>query len=50
MIISTGYATYQDIDSTVSKLDELSTNYSLLHCTASYPADVKDMNLMCIQR
>ena len=48
IIISSGYATYEDIDRAVSKLDEFDSKYALLHCTASYPADVSDMNLNCI--
>ena len=48
MIISTGFATYDDINRAVAVLNDLNSNYSLLHCTASYPADVKDMNLSCI--
>ena len=46
--MSTGYATYHDIDRAVKKLVELSSNFSLLHCTASYPAQINDMNLNCI--
>ena len=48
MILSTGFATYEDINRAVLTLDELKTNYSLLHCTASYPAQISDMNLNCI--
>lgn len=48
MIISTGFATYEDINRAVLILDELKSNYSLLHCTASYPAEIADMNLNCI--
>lgn len=48
IIMSTGYSTYSDIDRAVSKLDEFKSNYSLLHCTASYPAEISDMNLNCI--
>lgn len=48
IIMSTGYATYSDIDRAVSIFDEKKSNYSLLHCTASYPAEVNDMNLNCI--
>ena len=50
IIMSTGFATYEDINRAVKKLDELKSNYSLLHCTAAYPANVSDMNLNCIPR
>ena len=46
--MSTGYSTFEDIERAVLKLDDLKSNYSLLHCTASYPADISDMNLNCI--
>jgi len=48
IILSTGFATYADINRAVKRLDEFKSDYSLLHCTASYPANVSDMNLNCI--
>ncbi len=48
VILSTGNSTFQDIDRAIIELEKAHTQYALLHCTASYPANVEDMNLLCI--
>ena len=49
LIISTGNSTYKDIDRAVNEVEKNRNPYALLHCTASYPANVEDMNLLCIK-
>lgn len=48
IIMSTGHSTYLDIDRAIKKIEEFGNIYALLHCTASYPAEICDMNLNCI--
>ena len=46
MILSTGHATYDDIDRAIDWIPH--KDVSLLHCTAAYPAHASDLNLNCI--
>jgi N-acetylneuraminate synthase/sialic acid synthase len=48
MFLSTGGGTLEDIDRAVEAILPLNTRLSVLHCTASYPADIEDLNLSVI--
>ena len=48
VIISTGHCEFNDINRVFDLLDKYKNPVSLLHCTASYPSPIKDMNLSCI--
>ncbi len=46
MIVSTGMATMQEVESAVTTIQEAGTiDLSLLHCVSNYPADPADCNL-----
>ena len=45
IILSTGAATFDEIDETVNFLEKLGAEFSLLHCVLSYPTAIKDANL-----
>jgi pseudaminic acid synthase len=50
VIISTGMATYREIEEAITAASELSPNKIIvLHCTSSYPAVIKDANLATMQ-
>jgi sialic acid synthase len=49
IILSTGGATLKDVEMAVENITKYNTNLSILQCTASYPADWKDMNLRVIE-
>ena len=49
VIVSTGMATVSDMDLIVDTLEKYGcTNYALLKCTSSYPAEISDANLSAI--
>jgi N-acetylneuraminate synthase/sialic acid synthase len=48
MFLSTGGGTIEDIDRAVEAITPLNDQLCVLHCTASYPADVEDLNLAVI--
>jgi sialic acid synthase len=48
MFLSTGGGTLEDIDRAVEAILPLNGRLCVLHCTASYPADVEDLNLSVI--
>ena len=48
MFLSTGGGTIEDIDRAVEAIVLLNGQLCVLHCTASYPADVEDLNLAVI--
>jgi sialic acid synthase len=48
MFLSTGGGTLEDIDRAVEAIAPLNGDLSILHCTASYPAEVEDLNLSVI--
>jgi sialic acid synthase len=48
MFLSTGGGTVEDIDRAVEAILPLNAQLCVLHCTASYPADVEDLNLSVI--
>jgi sialic acid synthase len=48
MFLSTGGGTMEDIDRAVDAIVAVDPQVCVLHCTASYPADVEDLNLSVI--
>jgi sialic acid synthase len=48
LFLSTGGGTVEDIDRAVEAILPLNAQLCVLHCTASYPADVEDLNLSVI--
>ena len=48
LFLSTGGGTIEDIDRAVEAILLLNAQLCVLHCTASYPADVQDLNLSVI--
>ena len=48
MFLSTGGGTVEDIDRAVEAILPQNAQLCVLHCTASYPADVEDLNLSVI--
>ncbi|MBA3377235.1 MAG: N-acetylneuraminate synthase family protein [Actinobacteria bacterium] len=48
MFLSTGGGTVEDIDRAVEAIAALNSQLCVLHCTASYPADIEDLNLSVI--
>ncbi len=48
MFLSTGGGTLEDIDRAVEAILGLNAELCVLHCTASYPADIEDLNLSVI--
>lgn len=49
LIQSTGGGTLLDVKRAVETISEYNKNLTILHCTASYPAKIEDMNLAVIQ-
>jgi len=48
MFLSTGGGTLEDIDRAVDAITATNPQLCVLHCTASYPAEVEDLNLAVI--
>jgi N-acetylneuraminate synthase/sialic acid synthase len=48
LLLSTGGGTIEDIDRAVQAILPLNSQLCVLHCTASYPAEVEDLNLRVI--
>jgi sialic acid synthase len=48
VFLSTGGGTIDDIDRAVEAVLSLNVQLCVLHCTASYPADIEDLNLSVI--
>jgi N-acetylneuraminate synthase/sialic acid synthase len=48
ILLSTGGGTFEDIDRAVQAILPLNSCLCVLHCTASYPAEVEDLNLRVI--
>jgi sialic acid synthase len=48
MFLSTGGGTLEDIERAVDAIAPLNDRLCILHCTASYPAEVEDLNLRVI--
>lgn len=49
IILSTGASELDDVKRAYEVITKKNDNLYILHCTASYPADLKDMNLNCIK-
>ena len=50
LLISTGMATEEEIESSVKLLNELGVQFILLQCNSTYPAPYKDVNLKYMNR
>ena len=50
VILSTGGGTFKDIDRAVKNIIKINKKITVLHCTASYPAKIEDMNLSIISK
>jgi len=50
IFLSTGGGSYKDIIRAFKNIFKYNKNLSVLHCTASYPADVNDMNLNILKK
>jgi N-acetylneuraminate synthase/sialic acid synthase len=48
LLLSTGGGTLEDIERAVDAILPLNPQLAVLHCTASYPAEVEDLNLRVI--
>ena len=48
IFLSTGGGTIEDVKRAVNNIAKYNTELSIMHCTASYPADIEDMNLRVI--
>ena len=48
LFLSTGGGTIEDVDRAVEAITPLNPQLCVLHCTASYPAEVEDLNLSVI--
>jgi N-acetylneuraminate synthase len=46
--ISTGMCEMKDIENAVSIFRENKCEFEIMHCVATYPTEVKDSNLLCI--
>jgi N-acetylneuraminate synthase/sialic acid synthase len=49
IVISTGFATIEDVDRAVQTLGPICENFCILQCTASYPCDTEFLNLRVIE-
>lgn len=50
ILISTGGSTMEDVRRAYTAVRPITSNFSILQCTASYPAEPEDMNLRVIER
>ncbi len=48
IFLSTGGGTFEDVRRAYENITKINKKLIILHCTASYPADIKDMNLNVI--
>tara|TARA_Y100000741_G_scaffold359191_1_gene339507 strand:+ start:157 stop:1185 length:1029 start_codon:yes stop_codon:yes gene_type:complete len=49
IILSTGASSLEDVKRAHEVISKKNENLYILHCTASYPANIEDMNLNCIK-
>lgn len=49
IILSTGGGTLDDVKRAINNITKFNDNIAILHCTASYPVDLSDMNLNVIK-
>ncbi len=50
IFLSTGGGSFKDIDRAYKNITSINKKLAILHCTASYPVDLKDMNLNVIKK
>jgi sialic acid synthase SpsE/sugar phosphate isomerase/epimerase len=50
LIISTGMSTEEEVIKTLKFLDNLKTEYAVLHCNSTYPAPTDQLNLRYLER
>jgi N-acetylneuraminate synthase len=50
IVASTGMSSIEEIDSAVNVLEKYASQYVILHCTSSYPAKLKELNLLTIPK
>ena len=50
MIISTGGSNFEMIEAAVKTIRNIHNNFAILQCTASYPAEFKQLNLRVIEK
>ena len=50
MIISTGMATFDEIEASAAFLGERDAEFAVLHCVSTYPAPFENLNLRFIER
>lgn len=50
LIISTGGATWEDMDRVYNRLVEMKAEFAFLHCVASYPNKADELNLQAISQ
>ena len=48
VILSTGGGNLDDVKRAVENISKFNGNLAILHCTASYPVEINDMNLNVI--
>jgi N-acetylneuraminate synthase/sialic acid synthase len=49
IFLSTGGGNFTDIDRAVKNISKINKKFSILHCTAAYPVELKDMHLNVIK-
>ena len=50
IFLSTGGGNFEDIDRAVKCISKINKKLAILHCTASYPVNLEDMNLNVIKK
>ena len=50
IILSTGMATWDEIERTVAHMGERGADFAILHCVSTYPAPFENLNLRMIER
>lgn len=50
LILSTGMASWDEIERTVAHLGERGADFAILHCVSTYPAPFENLNLRTIER
>ena len=50
LMLSTGMATWDEIERTVAHLGERGADFAILHCVSTYPAPFENLNLRTIER
>jgi N-acetylneuraminate synthase len=50
LVLSTGMASWDEIERTVAHLGERGADFAILHCVSTYPAPFENLNLRMIER